>query len=42
MTAFGDKEQFQKLCHVLSKHMFLFGNIVTVKSIYGIKSGNAV
>ena len=36
MDAFEEEERFQKLCHFLSIY-FLFGIIVAVKSISGIK-----
>ena len=38
MAAIEVKEQFQNYV-ILCLHNFLFGNIVTVKSIFGIKGG---
>ena len=38
MAAIGEEEQFQKLCHFYL-HIFLFGKVVALKSIPGIKNG---
>ena len=41
MAAIEEEKQFKKLCHFLSTY-FLFGIIVAVKSISGIKGGYAM
>ena len=41
MAAIEEEEQFQKLCH-FCLHIFLFGNIVAVRSISEIQGGYAM
>ena len=41
MAAIEEEEQFQSLCH-FCLHIFLFGIIVAVKGISGIKGGYAM